>query len=106
MSQITCNCRPRRSRGWQTCDLRLSFFTGHDLYTIFLLDGAGKRQLRFAQRPEGFSAGGQKSIEVKYIKWTRIFIPSLILRFDVLIIIIITPHNNVNEKNRCQFIGP
>ena len=25
MSQITCNCRPRRSRGWHTCDLRLSF---------------------------------------------------------------------------------
>ena len=50
MSQITCNFRPRRS---------------HGLYTIFLLDGAGKRQLRFAQRPGSwrFPAGGQKKLE-------------------------------------------
>ena len=33
MSQITCNCRPRRSRGSQTCDLRLSFL----LAKVFIL---------------------------------------------------------------------
>ena len=32
------------------------------------------------------------------MKWTSIFIPSLIIRFDVLVNISITPHNNVNEK--------
>ena len=36
---------------------------------------------------------------MKYVKWTRIFIPSLIIRFDVLLNIIITPHNNMNEKS-------
>ena len=32
----------------------------------------------------------QKSNEIKYIKWTSIFIPRLIIRFDVLVNIIIT----------------
>ena len=38
------------------------YFTGQDQYTIIPLDGAGKWQLRFAQRPRiwRFPAGAQK----------------------------------------------
>ena len=50
------------------------FFTGHGLYTIFLLDGTGKHQLRFAQRPESwrFPAGGQKNIFLVNITYRRL----------------------------------
>ena len=48
------------------------FFTGHGLYTIFLLDGAGKRQLRSrsGQKVGAFRPEGRKSyFRYKCAKW-------------------------------------
>ena len=61
------------------------FFTGHSLYTIFLLDGAGKRQLRFAQWPESwcFPVGGQKNTSYGRVMQHRRSTKSLYSTIDV-----------------------
>ena len=68
---LSAEAKPRLINMWSEA----FFFTGQGVYTIFLLDVAGKRQLRFAQRTESchFPAGGQKNWFDQFIWWVDLY---------------------------------
>ena len=75
MSQITCNCRPRWSRGWQTCDLRLSFLLVMVCILFFCstVPESGNFVSRSGQKVGAFRLEGRK-LSIIYICWYLIYV--------------------------------